>query len=326
MLIGCSGKIAEPSGCPDNVAALASFTTPDGQNVMVYEDGKAYVIEDGTCTFAVQYFDPDFMAEHYVTTAAGTFLIADGGELFPTKSDFVEDFEGHAKFTELFVTSLADTQLYWTSFTLQSPAAPTVPDYVALRKCILDGTCTFIDNRIDLVPDPEDGGNTVLKFTSVAPNADMITAKSSIASSLNYYLKDSEVWFQADYFIESGMPFSLVDFENSYFDEAPGPRVVIRGRKLAIENKFGAKQNFTHESDASIPMNRWFTVKVHLKYSDENDGVVELWQDGAQLISTTGVTLPTLNSIQNVLEVGVSATPVGCTLLVDDVRISATAF
>jgi len=49
--------------------------------------------------------------------------------------------------------SVSDTNLYWNSFTLQSPAAPEVSDYVALRQCILNGTCTFIDNKIELVAD-----------------------------------------------------------------------------------------------------------------------------------------------------------------------------
>jgi len=76
----------------------------------------------------------------------------------------------------------------------------------------------------------------------------------------------------------------------------------------------------------TIPQGEWFTVKVHLKYSNENDGIIELWQDGALLISTAGINLPTSNSIQNVLEVGVTATSIGCILLFDNMRISEIPF
>jgi len=177
-----------------------------------------------------------------------------------------------------------------------------------------------------LVTDPANALNRVLKFTSVPPSANMVTAKSSISSSLNYYIKDSGIWFQADYYIGNGMPFSLVDFENAYFNQHPGPRVVIRNNKLEIENKFGAKLNYNNTSGISIPQNQWFNIKVHLKYSNKNDGIIELWQDGTLLISTTGINLPTSNSIQNKLEVGISATSIGCELYFDNMRISETPF
>jgi len=313
------------SGC-DLEDLLETFITPDGLEVFINNDGTAYTINDGICTFAVQYFDPDFLTDNYLTNESGTFIITDDGDLFPTKSNFVEDFENFGKFTDLFLSSVADTNLYWTSFTLLSPSAPEVDDYVALRKCILEETCTFIDNRIDLVNDPSDASNQVLKFTSVAPDDQMVTAKSSISSSLNFYTKNSEVWYQADYYIVSGMPFSLVDFENSYFSQSPGPRVVIRNNQLSIENKFGAKLNFTHNSGISVPQEKWFTIKVHLKYSNVQDGILELWQDGTLLFSTTGINLPTSNSVQNGLEAGITATPTGCILLFDNMRISDTAF
>ncbi len=325
-IAGCGTEPNDNNTSECSAAGLMeSFITPDGTEVFIYEDGKAYIIENGSCTFAMQYFDPDFISRNYTIKNSEVFINSDDG-LFPTRNNFFEDFENYSTFTDLFTKSIADTLLYWSSFTLQSPSAPEIADYVALRKCILNGTCTFIDNRIDLVQDPTNSSNTVLKFTSLPPTDDMITAKSSITSQLNYYLKDSEVWFEADYYIESGMPFSIVDFENGYFDQSPGPRVVVRSNKLAIENKFGAKLNYTQTAGIPIPSGQWFTVKVHFKYSNDSSGVIELWQDGTQLISTTGINLPTSNSVQNRLEVGVTATPIGCILLLDNMRISETPF
>lgn len=313
------------SGCNYD-GLLENFTTPNGENIFIYEDGKAYIENNGLCNFISQYFDPDFLQNNYATNTSETFLILDNGELFPTKNNFIENFENYNTFTDLFIMSTSDTNLYWTNFTLQSPEAPEVSDYNALKNCILEGTCTFIDNKIELATDPTNTSNKILKFTSVAPTAEMVTAKSSISSSINYFGKGSEVWFQADFYIESGTPFSLVDFENSYFDIHPGPRVVIRGNKIEFENKFGAKLNIDNTSGITISQNQWFTLKIHLKYSNKTDGIVELWQDGIPIISATGINLPTSNSIQNVLEVGVSATSTGAVLLLDNMRISEISF
>lgn len=314
-LVGCS-----------NDGLLEKFTTPNGESVYIYEDGKAYSENNGLCNFILQYFDPNFLQNNYVTNTSETFLIIGNGEFSPTKNNFIEDFENYTTFKDLFIMSVSDTNLYWNTFTVQSPAAPEVSDYVALRNCILESTCTFIDNKIELVTDPTDASNMILKFTSVAPTAEMVTSKSSISSTINYFEKGSEVWFQADFYIESGTPFSLVDFENSYFDQHPGPRVVIRDNKIEFENKFGAKLNIDNTSGIAISQNQWFTLKVHLKYSNETDGIIELWQDGIPIISATGINLPTSNSIQNILEIGVSASSTGSVLLLDNMRISEISF
>lgn len=326
FLIGCKKNEVSPetNACPSK-GLLERFTASNGQDAYIYEDGKLYASTDGQCNFELQYFETNFFEANYLTNADGTFLIVDQ-DLFPTKNNFIEDFESSSLFTDLFISSPSDTDLYWTNFTLQSPAAPEVSDYVALSQCILDGTCTFIDNKIALAIDPEDASNKVLKFTSVAPTADMVTSKSSISSTINFYTKDSDVWFEADYYIESGMPFSIVDFENSYFFGHPGPRVVIRNNTLEFENKFGSKLNIHNNSGITIAKNQWFTLKVHLKYSNVNDGIIELWQDGKPIISVTGINLPTSNAIQNILEVGATASADGCVLLFDNMRVSETAF
>jgi len=326
LLVSCKkddNLLQELSVCSSN-ELLEKFTASSGQDIYIYEDGKLYTNTNGLCEFELQYFEPNFLQTYYLINDRGAFLVK--SELFPTKNNFIENFEYTTSFTGLFIRSLADTSLYWTNFTLQSPAAPTVSDYVTLSQCILDGTCTFIDNKIELVNDPTDFSNKVLKFTSVAPTANMVTSKSSISSTINFYLKKSGIWFEADYYIESGIPFSIVDFENSYFYQHPGPRIVIRGNMLEFENKFGTKINIDNNSGVTISPNQWFTLKVHLKYSNESDGIIELWQDGIQIISETGINLPTSNSIQNVLEVGATASSDGCVLLFDNMRISDTEF
>ncbi len=297
--------------------SIGAFISPEGKEFYIYKDGTAYVNNNGSCEFAIQYFDPDFLTKSYKIDATGKYLITEGG-LLPIKNEFLENFENYAVFSDLFLKSVADKDLYWTSFTLLSPAAPTIKDYVNLRKCVLSGTCNFIDNKLELASDPTNATNKVLKFTSVAPTPSMITAKASVESEISFFDKGSNLWFQADYYVESGTPFSLVDFESAYFYERPGPRVVIRNSILSVE--------YFQTSPISIPAKKWFTVKVHFKFSNESDGIIEIWQDARQIISAKGINSPLFNAIQNSIEVGITATSVDCVLLMDNIRISASPF
>jgi hypothetical protein len=311
--------------CPAAKDLISAFSSPEGAEVQIYADGNAYINENGICRLIDQYFDPAFM-DRYAITDSGVYIITEDGQLFPTDNDFIEDFESYTEITELFAQSIADTAKHWNAFTLQSPQAKTVQDYVALRQCILERTCTFRDNRFELTDDPLLPGNQTLKFTSVAPSPDMVTAKCSIESTTGFFRKGDDCWFEARYFIESGMPFTLVDFENGHFLQSPGPRVTIRNGSLGIENKFGTKLNYTPLNPPQVPLQTWFRVKVHFHYSEKEDGLIELWQDGQLLLSENGINLPTSNSVQDNLEIGISATSDGAVMYMDDVRISDHPF
>lgn len=330
--LGCS-EVAEPSimkeeplvseGCT-TVSLLESFVDTNGNHLFIYQDGKVFLQDNANCQFQLQYFDPDFESANYTANASGIF-INDGSQLVSVRNNFFENFE-KPEFFDLYVSDISSDNLFWTSFTLQSPETKTVAEYVALSKCILDKTCDFLDNQITIIEDPTDASNKVIEFNCVGPTEEMVTSKCSITSVLNYFKNENEVWYEADYFIKSGMPYSIVDFETSYFEGSPGPRVVIRNNKLEFENKFGAKLRFESNTSTEIPIEKWFTVKVHLNFSNTNTGVLELWQDGVQMISASGINLPTSNAIQNVLEVGISATQENTILLMDNLRISDTAF
>jgi len=324
VLVSCSKRTDLNPACSTD-ELLTSFLTDDGIEVFIYNNGELYASSGETCEFQFQYFDPQELENAYQINNDGRFLVS-GSDLFPVKNDYSDDFESIPVFNNMIVQSLTDTHLFWTSFTLQSPSVPNVADYNALRACILDGSCTFIDNKIELAPDPVNSTNSTLKFTSVAPTSSMVTAKASLSSTLNYFVKDMDVWFQAEFYIESGQPFSLVDFESSYFESSPGPRVVIRNGKLEIENKFGTKANYSNTGNTLVPSNQWFNVKVHLKYSDTTNGIIELWQDGIKLINAVGITLPLPIAVQNTLEVGISATPETCIMYMDNLRISESQF
>lgn len=312
-------------GCPSADETLTTFATETGDVGIVTQSGEGYVQTDAGCEFYVQYFTPGF-DDVYVSTDTGLYITVDDGSLFPVTNSFFEDVTAYDNFIDAIATSTADTNLHWNSFVLQSPLAPEVEDYVALRICLLNGTCDFLDNRIDIVSDPDNASNKVFQFSAVPPSADMITSKCSIERTFNYFTKGMDLWYEAKYYIVSGMPYSLVDFENSYFDQSPGPRVVFNGNALAIENKFGEKTKYYQNSPINFPTGEWVTLKVHFIFSETNTGIIQLWQNGNLIINTTGINLPLFNSIQNSLEVGISASSIGCVLLVDDVRLSPDPF
>ena len=59
------------------------------------------------------------------------------GKLYPTRRHFEEGFEDATG-----VKDLIGPERGWTSFTLQSPAAPSIPEYNALRQRIMAGRAT----------------------------------------------------------------------------------------------------------------------------------------------------------------------------------------
>lgn len=326
ILMACSKDPIVNDSCP-GVMIISEFVNTDGLTIRIYEDGNAYFVNEGECTFAATYYDTGFYEETYNRTDSGVYIFVDANTYLAPIRTASLDFEGFGDAIDLIRTEIDQTELFLTNFTLQSPSAPTVDEYVDLQNCILNGTCDFIDNRFDLVEDPMNASNTVMKFYSVPPTQNMVTSKTSVTTTLSYFEQADDFWFEAKYFIEDNLPTTLADFESSYFLESPGPRIIIRGDKLAIENKFGEKLTFNQPegTSQSFPLNQWVTVKVHLKY-DEINGVVQLWQDGVLLINETGPNLPLDISIQNRVELGITATQKECTLYLDDVRFSDEEF
>ncbi len=314
------------NGCPP-LKVVSEFVNQGGERIRIFEDGKAYFVNKSGCSFAAQYFDPNFYSDTYLNTDSGIYLIISEGEyLSPIRSQFL-DFEGFDNTLDIFRKDIAQDSLFLNSFTLQSPSTPTVDDYVALRKCIFDGSCDFIDNKFELSQDPLNQNKTVLKFFAVPPSPSMITSKSSVSTTLSYFEKGDDFWFEAKYYISGELPTTLADFESSFFFESPGPRIIFRGDYLAIENKFNEKLTYVQpeESEVPFPMNQWVKLKLHLKYDDQN-GKVQMWQDDLLIIDQSGPTIPLDFWIQDRIELGISATSNECTLYMDDLRFSDQEF
>ena len=126
----------------------------------------------GKWEFVKNYYDPDFYAKNYVERDGSIFRKGDKDELVQVKKSFADDFEGSVKLADLIGIKRG-----WTACELQSPEAPTVNDYVNLRKRILIGESDFLDNRIEPSGEVVHGGKTALKSVSVPASRNMVTAK-----------------------------------------------------------------------------------------------------------------------------------------------------
>ncbi|MBL8028424.1 MAG: T9SS type A sorting domain-containing protein [Fibrobacteres bacterium] len=311
------------NSCPDTIQTLDVISSPDGNEYRLYTNGKIFIKDtSGNCTFYQQYFDPDFTAK-YVFSGNQLYFKISENELFRIRNSITDSFSHGSHLRDCIAKSMADSNLNWFTAILQSPLAKTIPEYVALRTCIFNATCDFKDNRIDFAPDPLDSTNKCMKFTAFAPTSDMITSKSSIENTALYFVENDTVQFEAKYFIKTGMPTTLVDFENQWFEGSPGMRILVSGGKLSIEMKYGQKPVYRQRpgKEISLPVGRWFHVKLRMAYRYDNTAPIKLWQDGQLIIDTIGRTLPTTNSIPTNLEVGISATSVFTEMFLDNVQL-----
>ncbi len=327
LVMACTKSPVAPntsvSMCQDSALVLGSMM--DGTvRYLVLTDGNVYQDSASACKLVGKYFTPGFEKDNYTHVGANIFIKTPDGP-FPVRTEYKESFERYGVFKDLFLSNIHDTDKYWNAMTLLSPLSPTIPDYVALRNCILAGTCTFKDNRLDLMPDPSNATNHFLKCTAVAPTSGMITSKSSIETTIAYFVSGDDLWYQARYFFTDAFPYSIVDFESQWFDLSPGPRIVFDNGALAIENKFGPKLKFRQSVPVRVPKNQWVTVKVHFNFNADS-GTVDLWQDGNKILSIVGPNLPLSIAVQTNIEVGITSTDSACVLYVDDVKISKNGF
>lgn len=257
-------------------------------------------------------YDPAFLTKQFVVEGCTIFRLSDDQtHRFPVAKTFTAGFENAAD-----LQGLIGPDAGFTGFVLQSPKAPTVPDYVALRACLLLRTCGFKDNRLELLAAAGVDGGVGLRATSEAPVPPMITAKASIESELVHFVRGDVVTIGAWFRVVEGMPYGLVDLESAFLEQAPGPRVLIENGALEVELKWGDKPRFKQAAPAvPLPLGPWVRVEVEYRLEPDGNGHVRLWQDGALLIDAAGQTLPLPNTILNSLELGITANNAGKTVL-----------
>lgn len=320
MLLAACEDSTLSNNCPPSETALDVITLDTASWILTHE-GELYLSRESGCEFVMQYFDKDFLTDNY-QIGDTIFALIEGKYRIPVYTGFFEDFEEYSQFTDLFVSQPTDTFRHWTDFVLLSPANPTIDDYVALRKCILNHSCDFDDNRIELSEDPDNQLNTCIKFSSVAPLQSMVTAKSSVENTLMFVLQGDEWWFEADYYFDEGFPLTIIDFENKWFSESPGIRLMfLNDSYLTGELKYGTKPLFrqSETSPVAFPSKQWVHLKIYSLADASGKGQFTVWQDGVKIIDLAGQTLPTSNSVLTSLEIGITATAQSAVVYMDNV-------
>ena len=291
------------------------------------DQGRAYRVGRvfGFRIFLFKAFDPDFYAKNYVIVVGKPHVKdPESDKLFPTRQHFKEDFESATR-----IHDLIDVTERWSHFTLQSPSARSVNDYNRLRNQILKGEADFIDNRVEPSDEQVHSGKRALKILCVGPDGQMGTCKASLHAGLFHFAKGEDVWFSAWYFIEKrGKYNTLMDLESTWVRNHPGMRIVLHDGYLELQlAKWLPNISYRQPRNSRKPMpeKQWVHIKVHLKLSDDPDGIIQLWQNDDLLIDTKGKTLPFAKAMLDNLEIGISAhalTKDEAIFYVDDVELS----
>lgn len=257
-------------------------------------------------------------------TREGTLTVAFDGTLIPVLNRLEADFEEQDDFLDLFASRGSPR---FTQFTLQSPAAPTVGEYVALRRCIFKGDCEFVDNRIDLSDQVVHRGEQSLRFYAVPPQGNYVS-KSSLDTTLLKIGNGDRLWFSGYFYAAEGMPRTLADFETSAMKWGPGPRLILLGDltgdpHLGLELKHGLKPTYRQEGDPTpFPRDRWVHVLLRVELSSQADGLIQIWQDCQLIVSARGKTLPKAAAVLDRMQLGITAAQLETTLYVDDVLLA----
>ncbi|ELP31028.1 hypothetical protein [Rhodopirellula baltica] len=202
----------------------------------------------------------------------------------------------------------------WTTIDTLSPASPSLEAYVSLRRKIFSGESDFLDNRIE-------SADGIAKFTAVAPTQSMVTSKSMLENNRLWFVEGDDLWFRGKYKLQSGVPFTIADFQERGRYNSPGPRITIWDQKyLGYELKSGWKPKM-RQSEVEVPIGEWFFLTVHLVLHHKN-GQVQIWQNDQLLIDEKVATLPASDSLLNALEVGITATDRASEVWIDEIAIS----
>ena len=319
--------------------------TQKGIGTCVLINGNFYKDHGGgSYSFIQKYYDPDFYEQNYSKEGEAIYLCTpeEPKTRIRIRNEFKNDFETYKTVRDLIITSknMADkvvvvegVSLYdpdqlptrWSVLTLQSPTAPKVKDYVALRKSILEAGQDFQDNRAEPSTERAHSGSQSVRFFSVAKSRSMVCCKSSMANNFLHFVKGDDFWFSGWFYFEKGTPTTIMDLESTWLDKHSGIRVLFSENGCpSIELKAFDKPMWRNRK-YSIPRNKWVHVKVHFLL-DEKDGKLEFWIDDELIVEGTGQTLPLADTVYDSLELGISATNEETILFMDDIQVSKMDF
>jgi hypothetical protein len=324
---------AEIDPLPD--AQIIQTVALDADSYKLADNGQVYRVNPGSgrWSYVATAFDPQVVARAYAREGE-TIYRCDPDQpqrRFPVLRQFADGFEDVPE-GAAGLRRLIGEERMWTEFTPQSPLAPDVPDYVALRQRILGGESDFLDASVAPSRARARTGVSSLKCFCPAKSPAMICAKASLSNALVYFVEGDDVWYQAWYYIEGSVrPFTLVDLEADLAQSAPGIRLMLFDEgELGVELKAMHKPMYRQAAEGKVtfPTDRWVKVTWYVRLDSEVSGRVRVWQDDRLVVDATGQTLPFRTAVYNNLEVGISAHSFGdqpATLYVDDVQVTTKA-
>lgn len=323
-----------PSIEPLDDSQVELKNTIDGTTYVLTTDGRLFSVDvrNRKWYYVDKVYYPVEMAKAYQQEGGVTYRVEEGGgQRIAIRRNFSESFEGLSLGVD-GLRELVGEVRGWGALTLQSPRAREVADYVKLRNRILKGGQTFLDASV--APDDQHvhSGERALLCIAPAKPGDMVTCKASISSPLVYFAHGDDFWYQAYYYAEDSLPFTLMDLECEWIKQHAGIRLCItENGHLEAELKSLDKPRFRQSADIAVvfPMGQWVKVQTHIHLSNDNEGHVKIWQDDKLIVDASGVTLPLRSAIYSSLEIGISAHSYGskqAKLWVDDILVSDKPF
>lgn len=225
--------------------------------------------------------------------------------------------EFHTDFEES--TSLNDFSNDW-NVQLQEPDGNT--DFVVEESAVCSG-----ENRIELQSDESRSGSQVVRCTASASGR--WASKAAIQKGGFFFEEDDDFWVAFSLFVEGDdnlQNLFLFDLETTQLKGAPGRRLMCSGGDafLKVESKSsGPDFSQKHSDRTALPKGQWVRIVLHIHLAHDENGVVELWQDGKRILYGKGQTLPKPNIVYDRVQFGITASGTHSgSLVIDDVMIS----
>ena len=292
------------------VTVLAT-TVLQGKTYRVMSNGKFYeVLSNGQLKFIQQIFNPNYPNNYVTINGEWYFKDPSSGKLHPVTKVFKDGFEQATTVEDLM------SEDRWHRYDADPNKAGQQHNFYN------QGSRAAIATTI-----VHAGTNAFTCHTPVYTSL----LKSQIIRSLLHVTEGDEVYFSFWVYLEdvpSIERITLFDLESEWISGSPGMRIYLDDGALAYEMKALHRPRYKQPAgqEKQFPTGQWVSIEGYLIITENDDGVIELWQDGDKIIDTTGQTLPWKEVIYDKVLTCITANPAGAeyakTMYIDDFSIT----